>query len=292
MGKDGNVDYSMAEAFLSRSATAVVGFHNSVYAEYSRNFMKTYINQLIEGYTVQESFKTAEMSNGASHKVWYEKKYEAGMYDAKVPIAYPILSGETEATLIQTGIINGDFELYDFTSTIPKNWSTEGDVRTLLQLGDVKTYNESSKRMAIITTGVGSKTTATVGAGTEGSSISQRFIVPENVTTLSFDYNFVSEEPMEYVGSEFNDAFGILVKQNGVIWDEYIYESINTSEWYEVNNIDFDGGDDTVYQTNWKKAEVDISAYRGEIITFYFIIYDVGDSIYDSACVIDNVKLE
>ena len=80
--------------------------------------------------------------------------------------------------------------------------------------------------------------------------------------------------------------------ENDIIRDEYTYESINSSLWYEVKNIDFDGGDDTVYQTGWKNAEVDISAYRGKIITFYFVIYDVGDSIYDSACVIDNVALK
>lgn len=291
MGKDGNIDYSMANAFLSRSATSVVGFHNSVYSEYGRGVMRAYVNALVAGKSATEAFNTAREEMGITHKVWYENIAGAGTYDNADPIAYPILSGDSEATLVQTGIANGNFEFYNAASSTPTKWSFEGDVRSLIQLGDVKPYGTSSKRMAIITTGVGSKTTATLGAGTEGSRIYQKFVVPEGKTTLTFDYNFVSEEPMEFVGSQYDDTFAVQISKGGTIVYNNSYESINTSTWVDVGNIDFDGGDSTVFQTGWKTATIDVSAYQGQVITLYFIVYDMGDSIYDSACVIDNVSL-
>ncbi len=121
--------------------------------------------------------------------------------------------------------------------------------------------------------------------------LSQTFRVPHGAKTLRFDYDFISEEPMEYVGSQFDDNFGIQISKGGDTVLNKTYESINTSKWELIEGINFAGGDDTAFHTDWKSAEVDISAYNGDVITLRFIIYDVGDQIYDSACVIDNVRL-
>ena len=67
---------------------------------------------------------------------------------------------------------------------------------------------------------------------------------------------------------------------------------INTSSWIAAEGVDFIDGDNTAFQTGWKTAEIDVSAYRGQIITLCFVIYDVGDEIFDSACLIDNVVLK
>lgn len=275
-GANGKIDTTMSNAFESRSAEAVVGFHNSVLAVYSRNFMKSYVDELIAGRTTQEAFDVSVSTNGAD--------------DKGNPVAYPILSGRTDAKLVQTGLFNGDFESYIdmMFMGIPISWNREGDVRAVSKLGDVK----STGRMAFLTTGIGSKTTANIGVGTEGSIMSQSFIVPNNITTLNFDYNFISEEPMEFVGSEFNDSFGVHIKHKGTVVIDQIYESVNSSTWLNINSIDFSGGDSTVFQTDWKSATIDVSAYRGEKITLNFIVRDLGDSIYDSACLIDNVVLK
>lgn len=107
---------------------------------------------------------------------------------------------------------------------------------------------------------------------------------------LSFSYNFISEEPMEYVGSYYDDKFMVKIydaHKNEI--KEIASESINSSTWYSVSGVDFDGGDSTAYQTGWKKVEVDISKCGGAYITLYFGVIDVGDSSYDSAALIDNI---
>ncbi len=290
MGRYDEVDTSMSDAILNCGVVAVVGFHNSVYATYSREFMRTYINELIDDKTVEESFETAKTVNGATHKIWYENSYGENSYDNNMPVAYPILNGETSATLVSLGLRNGDFELTASAGAVPTYWSAAGDARSLSILGNITPFGEESTKMAIITTGVGSKTTATFEAGTEGSYICQKFTVPENVSTLEFNYNFVSEEPMEWVGSQFNDAFGFRLTCDET-FVENIYETINSSTWTPVYNIDFNGGDKTVYETGWKTATIDVSEYCGKVVTIYFIVYDVGDSIYDSACLLDNVVI-
>ncbi len=290
MGKEGNVDYSMAQAFLNISVETVVGFHNSVLADYSRDFMATYIDRLIAEDTTQNAFNHTKSVLGADHKIWWEDTYGSGTYPSSRPIAYPILNGRTDAQLKYTQFQNGGFE--NNADGKPESWSCYGDVRVVTFLGDIDPIGFLNTRMAFISTGVGSGTTATIGSGTEGSMISQTIYIPDGCSTLTFYYNFVSEEPMEYVGSIFNDAFAIQLKQGTTVKHNEILESINTSTWYNVGGIDFYGGDQTVYQTQWKKATLNISAYNGQTITFSFIVYDVGDTIYDSVCLIDNVSIQ
>lgn len=297
-----NYTYTMADAFTDSGAKAYIGFHNSVFADYSREFMEEYVMRLMEGATSQKAFESAVDKYGADHEEWYNrvssgtledyyKKYK-GAYIPSVHIAYPVRSGDENAVLINNGLLNGDFEAYNSSTTAPRSWACMGDVRTLAQLGDVMPYGDESRRMAIITTGIGAKESAEFEGGTEGSMLSQTFHVPDGVSKICFDYNFISEEPMEYVGSQFDDNFGVQIANGGNTVLKETFESINTSEWKEVEGINFAGGDDTVFHTEWKTAEVDVSAYRGSVITLSFIIYDVGDQIYDSACVIDNVMLQ
>ena len=168
-------------------------------------------------------------------------------------------------------------------------WTQTGDTRLVTSLGSIKPLD--GQYMSIITTGVGA---AEIGYmnGTQGSYISQQFKIPENCTTLSFSYNFVSEEPMEYIGSRFDDKF--VAKIYDVHNSEVLTaasESINTSTWYSVNGINFAGGDSTAYQTGWKTVNIDVHKCAGSYITLKFCVFDVGDSAYDSAAVIDRVIL-
>ena len=142
--------------------------------------------------------------------------------------------------------------------------------------------------MAFISTGIGSQPSSNI-SGTQGSTLTQSFRNSSN-STISFNYNFISEEPMEYVGSRYDDKFEvqILGSANNILYSE-ILESVNKSTWHSITGIDFDGGDSTVFHTKWKTVTIDISPYQNQIIKIRFLVFDVGDSAYDSAAVIDNI---
>lgn len=66
-------------------------------------------------------------------------------------------------------------------------------------------------------------------------------------------------------------------------------ETVNESNWFSLSGINFTGGDDTVYHTRWSQSSTDISSLRGQIVTLTFTTFDLGDTIYDSATLIDSV---
>ena len=275
-GVDGSEDYSMADAIRSAAAEGVLGFKNAPMSSYSRNFMFVYVTAMLYGQSADEAFALAK-------EVCGENDYFEGR-DAYGPTAYPIYSGNNEYILSLT-LENGSFE-----NSIPLlGWSEEGDIRVINKLGALSPTH--GDKMAILTTGVGSGTSDYTGA-TEGSVLSQTFIVGENDSLLSFDYDVVSEEPMEYVGSQYDDKMYVQIIDEQGNSVQLAYASINTSTWYSVTGIDFEGGDQTAYHTGWSNVEFDISEYRGQLITIRFIVYDVGDSAYDTAALIDNVLIK
>lgn len=142
--------------------------------------------------------------------------------------------------------------------------------------------------MAIISTGLGA---GEAGYGTEGSALTQTFIVPANAKTLKFDYNVVSEEPMEYVDSDYDDYFVALIVNLEGAEQEIVHENVNASTWVKLGGGYFSGGDDTTFQTEWATKSFDILKYAGKCITLTFHTGDVGDSQYDTAGIIDNIKL-
>ncbi|NLD50598.1 MAG: M23 family metallopeptidase, partial [Clostridiaceae bacterium] len=161
-------------------------------------------------------------------------------------------------------------------------WTKSGDTRTITQLGPL--VPTSGNNMAIISTGLGS-------TNNSNSWIEQKFYIPEGSNTLSFDYNLVSEEPMEFVGSRYDDKFQctiVLSKGTTVIAEE----SINTSVWLPVKGIDFYGGDSTSFMTGWKHLNFDVSQHQGQYATLKFHVWDVGDSAYDTAVLVDNINID
>ncbi|WP_297957867.1 cellulose binding domain-containing protein [uncultured Ruminococcus sp.] len=269
--------YGLGDAFINSGASAVLGFHNSVYADYAIPFAVDLFEDMLSGDTVGTAYSNCISTYGSDDG------------DGGTPVLY----GDGDA-LIDTGnLINGDFEktLWPLTTLnlfIP-GWKKGGDARVITQLGSIDTI--SNNRMAILTTGVGSGENVYISGGTEGSYLSQTFKIPEGAETLSFYYDFVSEEPMEYVGSQYDDRFyATIYDVNDVEVLSAAYESVNTSQWTPVSGIDFDGGDHTCYETGWKKVNIDVSQCVGKYISLRFSVTDVGDSIYDTAVLIDNVS--
>jgi hypothetical protein len=238
--------------------------------------MATYVEAMIAGYTTKAAFDYAMTVCGKNDNFADRNSYGS--------VAYPILCGNENATLISNNLENASFE----DPIAFKGWNIAGDVRLLTGLGVLSPTHKS--KMAILTTGVGSGTSGYQGA-TEGSVLSQSFKIGAGQTILSFDYDVVSEEPHEYVGSKYDDKFyAELVFENGKVI-RLVEESVNKSVWTKVSGINFEGGDSTVYHTTWKTFTFDLSQYQNQRATIRFVVCDVGDSAYDTAALIDNVKL-
>jgi hypothetical protein len=123
------------------------------------------------------------------------------------------------------------------------------------------------------------------------SSLEQKFRVPTWAKTITFKYNVVSEEPMEWVGSPYDDQATVEITGDAGT-SQLAAESVNTSVWLPISGIDFAGGDSTVFQTGWKTIVADVTAYQGKFVTLSIRCWDSGDSIYDTAMVIDAIKIQ
>ncbi|WP_248929563.1 S-layer homology domain-containing protein [Paenibacillus hamazuiensis] len=288
---------SMADAFINNGAGTYYGYTDYVKLTYDQAIVQSVFTALLdENKTTEEAFKAAVAANGANDGL------------AAFAMKGSNIGAKTE------GLINGTFENGTWNG-----WNGNGDVRVISQLGPLKPTE--GNYMAIISTGLGFENNDYHGYDYNSDSyIEQNFIIPAGVATLSFDYNFISEEPKEFVGSIFNDTFKTTVTSSVYIntasvvtSDVYgrtvtssVYgngfvtiggESINDSTIYWTNDnkvaIDFYGGDSTTYMTNWKHVKFDVSQFAGkEPIVLRFHVWDQGDSIYDTAVLIDHVVLE
>jgi hypothetical protein len=182
---------------------------------------------------------------------------------------------------------NGGFE-DDFT-----NWEKEGDGRIIYALSFLEPTE--GEKMGIISTGLG----YTVKYG----SLSQTFKVGDNDTNLRFDWNYISEEFLEWIGSQFQDPFKVtLTKVDDSSTTTLLYKTVDgiaadfgaTYEnggdlIYVSPDIVFDRGD--VWMTDWQNSTYDISAFQGNDVTITFEAEDLGDEIYDTAILLDDIKV-
>ncbi len=257
---------SMSSAFLGNGSRTYFGFSEYVLSTYDRDI----------AVTLFDSFVNQEKTTGES---FYDAVSAHGSNDGQVTDpAYFIMRGNSDLTIKAEVIINGTFEEGNMNG-----WTGGGDKRIISQLGPLSP--KEGIYMNIISTGLGA-------IDDSNSYIEQTFCIPAGVTTLSLDYNVVSEEPMEFVGTIFDDKFQVtLTTSSGTT--TIAYESINTSSWISVSGINFYGGDNTTYMTGWKHIAFDVSGLAGnEPVTLKFHTWDKGDSIYDTAALIDNIKLE
>lgn len=273
----------LAKAFCDKGANTVTCYANSVNTLHANQQLSIYLASLIAGGTSLSSYRLAKDKWGYQHEdmLGVVSTYILYSNDGIVPEEYPDGS-------LPTKIVNGNFENND--KKTPKYWTLNGDVRVVTKLGKTKASN---KFMAFISTGVGSTSGTSLGdvGGQQGSVMSQKVECHNN--GLSFWYDVFSEEPMEYVGSSFDDKFIVQITDLSNN-QKYTYnlESINKSTWVAVSKVNFDGGDSTTFHTEKEQTTLQIpDEVIGKNIEISFIVCDVGDSAYDTAVVIDNVEL-
>lgn len=246
---------TLANAFLGAGAGTFFGYSDYVGTTFAFTHGTALFAKLLEGKTVQDSFTPGLVETDA----------DPARFD---------FYGDDQLKIILTGLINGSFE--DGLNA----WNKQGDARVIPQLGPLTVQHKTS--MAIISTGLGA-------VSDSNSLLSQTFKVPSDATTLKLYYNVVSEEPSEFVGTQFDDEAQITI--GGASPTIIARETVNSSIWSAISGINFPGGDDTTYHTGWKTVNYDISSYRGQKVTLQLQCFDRGDSIYDTAIIIDGIEV-
>lgn len=174
-------------------------------------------------------------------------------------------------------------------------WGYVGDCRALTKLGNIEPTE--GNYMASISTGV--------GYNMAGGAIWQDCYIPEEASKLSVDWNFLSAEFLEYIGSRYDDPFYISVSvleegQENVIG----HYSVNSlAEEYEAGKtsagklicvspeITLNGYSD-IWMTGWISTEFDISAYAGKYVTLKFSVANAADTSYPTLVLIDNIHTD
>lgn len=298
---------AMANAFTGKGAGTVVGFTDYVSSAYCRDIGLDFFGpdsgllKLTPSATSVSTAKAAAIaSRGANDGV---AAYDNNNDD---PAEFT-LHGSSDTNLNVSAINNGGFEE---GSAI--GWASGGDYRVQAVLGAVDA--PEGVYMGVISTGLGTYTGEGYSTGGVESSLYQSFCVPAGVTTLSFNYDVITEEAMCYVGSAYNDTFTATLRDadSGSVLVTGATETVNASSWSFLGGDYFSGGDDYstpqtcenefgsnvyddgTYHTGWKTGTIDVSSYAGQQtpVQLYFYVADEGDSAWDTAVTIDDVTLE
>lgn len=154
-------DYTFANALDEISKGAIIGYHNSVGAKYSRNIMKYTIQKAADGKKFSETLELAKNKYGEDDNL--EDKKE-GKY-----IAYPIFAGEANARLVEIpvtdvkvpselvitlgelGVIEPEIEPADASGYSVKWSSSDEAVATVSPTGEAGIITSLSKGTTTIT---------------------------------------------------------------------------------------------------------------------------------------------
>lgn len=251
---------ALSQAFRDRGALTYFGYTKDVWSDFAKARAVDLVTQLVR------DLKTTG------------EAFQAGQADPTAPNAVFERNGSLKAHF-GSGLINGDFEEGSL-----HGWTRAGDGRVIVRLGTQAPTGGAY--MGIVSTGLG-YTTST-------GSIRQSFRVSATDSILTLRWNFLSEEFLEYVGSQYQDFFRVTLQHPAgtqVVFQRNIDQFNAQYTLVPVSpGVVFDQGG--VYMTGWQTLTVDVRPYRGKVVTLLFATGDVGDSIYDSAVLLDDVRVQ
>lgn len=182
----------------------------------------------------------------------------------------------------------------DFESGDLGGWTPHGSVSVLGEKMSQLFPATREKRYAFLTTGKGS-------SGGTTSHIAREVTIPTSASTLVIDYAFLSQEYPAWVNTIYNDAFvayvvgdtGFLLTEtvtgNDGRWSDFFQPVGNVTE----SKVDVGGVSGKFGGTTGARTKrIDVSGCGGQTVTLALGVADVGDSIYDSAVVIDRIAFE
>lgn len=252
---------SMSNAFLGKGAATYLGFSEYVDSGFAGqtaiNFFTSFLGDPTK--TTGDSFVP-------------------GQSDSSSPPAFFQMRGATSLKKPSAELLDGGFEAGNLGA-----WKASGDGRVLSQLGE---FSPTEGAFAgLISTGLG----FTVNSG----SIEQEVCLPSDAKQLQFDWNFSSAEFVEFCGSIFQDFFKVeIITETGthVLFFRKVDDLCPTV--FQTSLV-FDRAD--VWSTGWQSQSIDISAIaaanQGKSVTIRFSAGDVGDSIFDTAILLDKIKI-
>lgn len=256
----GALNGTLASAFMSSGAGAFLSYSDYVDVSFCVATGVPFFEGLLESdATVADAFIPGQVENDSD------------------PAEFRLFG--SQALSIQTeGLQDGSFE----SGSISQAWTTEGDGRVVSSLGSFGPTDGDF--MGIISTGLGFTTSS--------GSIRQKLCLGEG-ESIAFDWNFLSEEFLEWCGTVYQDAFEVTLTDTSDPANRqvvlYTFVDELCSSVGEVS-IGFDKGD--VYATGWQSSSVAIEPnLLGKQVWLEFACSDVGDSIFDTAVLIDDVQI-
>ncbi|MBI4490451.1 MAG: FecR domain-containing protein, partial [Deltaproteobacteria bacterium] len=195
--------------------------------------------------------------------------------------------GDKSKTVSETGcnscVKNGSFET---TGSIP-DWTQEGTAASIITDFGGGTFKPTEgSRMVILHTGSGAFNNVS-------NEITQSFKPKKGgVYLITFDYNFMTNEISH--SSTFNDTFEATLVDGNNKETLILKESRNSSSFKKDKGA-ISGGGFTLNAnegyTDFKSASKTVTIDTGTA-DLDFEVFDVGDTVVDSAVLIDNVKVE
>lgn len=273
---ESSLNPNLSYAFLSKGAKAYLGWDNIVNTRFCEETTPKFVENLIS-----KNLNAGEAYESISSKT--DNTIVGILASFVTPSSWLDPANFTfvgsNSLYFSNSFNNGNFELNSLAG-----WNNFGDGRIITQLGPLSPWEGSF--MSIISTGLGFTTSS--------GGISQTFQVDNQDTYLSINWNFISEEFLEYVGSIYQDYLKITITSDGIseiVFEKNIDQFAGDYELIVVSpDIVFDIGD--VYMTNWQETIIDLIPYRNKNITITIEVGDVGDSVYDSAVLLDDIRIE
>ena len=257
-----SADPVMASTFLGLGAGAYLGYDGYVDSAFAGDMGVELVTNLLQGKAVDQAFTPGQNDGGS-------------------PPATFTMDGPGITTLPNGPIANPSFEVVSGFAGSVAGYSVLGDARIVGSLGT--TLPTVGDRMALVSTGLGFSTTS--------GSFAQPVCVPalpagKTKLTLYYDWNFFSAEFIEYCGSQYQDSFEVTFGATSL-------QSTKIDDLCPIvvpaPEVTFDQPD--VWKTGWLTQAIDLTAFAGTTDVLKFAARDVGDSQFDSAILIDNVRL-
>ncbi len=257
----------LENAFVGKGAKSYYGYDKVVWSDFAATMIDTVAKRFARGLNSGQAYFNAT-DPGVPHAIFQLKRSSDMGYSFTLE--------------------NGNYE----TGTLD-NWTKAGDGRVIIRLGSVNPTQGSY--MGIISTGLGFTTSS--------GSLSQCVKILNTQSNLVLKWNFLSEEFLEYIGSQYQDFFQVsVVKSDGsriVLFRKTVDQIAaqfgatkqDPGQLISVSpQIVFDRGG--VYMTGWQSLTLDVAPYRGQTITIDLEAGDVGDSIFDTAILMDELSIQ